>query len=202
MFKNLIHIENSNVKKLLIGRISTNIVDSLFYMTILWYFKVTYHSPMILSLVFIADSTIDMLAFIFGPLIDRVHVKKLLKYVTFSQIILSILTVCLFFFKQQVIILMLLVYILSAIGSTLIYPTEEKILPAIISKTELARVNGLFQMTYRALDLFLDALATVLITYSLNKTMIISALFFAIALAFYAKLYLPKVLLTKKRRVF
>lgn len=100
-------------------------------------------------------------------------------------------------------IIALLVYVLSTIGSTLIYPAEEKILPAIVDKTKLARVNGLFQMTYRALDLFLDALATVLITYlSLNKTIIISASFFAIALAFYAKLYLPKVLLTKKEEYF
>lgn len=148
MFKNLIQKENSNVRKLLIGRISTNIADSLFYMTILWYFKVTYHSPMVLSLVFIADSTIDMLAFVFGPLIDRVYIKKLLKYVTFSQVILSILTVCLFFFKRQVIIAILLVYVFSTIGSTLIYPAEEKILPAIVSKTKLARINGFFQMTY------------------------------------------------------
>lgn len=49
-----------SISRLLIGRIATNIADSLFYITILWYFKIIFHSPMILSLVFIADSTIDM----------------------------------------------------------------------------------------------------------------------------------------------
>lgn len=29
----------SNIYKLLMGRIATNIADSLFYMAILWYFK-------------------------------------------------------------------------------------------------------------------------------------------------------------------
>lgn len=132
-------IKDHNVSLLLIGRIATNIADSLFYVTLLWYFKTVLHSPMILSLVFI-------------------------------------------------------------IGSTLIYPAEEKILPAIINKDKLAKVNGLFQLTYRILDLFLDALAIVIVTcFSLNTAMIISAFVFAIALSFYAKLYLPRNLILSEK---
>ena len=188
-----------NISRLLIGRIATNIADSLFYITILWYFKIIFHSPMILSLVFIADSTIDMCAFIFGPLIDRVYIKNLLKYVTVGQIILSIVASILFHFKNWktlTLVLLLLTYILSTIGSTLIYPAEEKILPSIVNKNKLTKVNSLFQVTYRILDLFLDALATVIVTYfSFNKAMVISAFVFTIALGFYAKLYLPRNLI-------
>ena len=188
-----------NISRLLIGRIATNIADSLFYITILWYFKIIFHSPMILSLVFIADSTIDMCAFIFGPLIDRVYIKNLLKYVTVGQIILSIVASILFHFKNWktlTLVLLLLTYILSTIGSTLIYPAEEKILPSIVNKNKLTKVNSLFQVTYRILDLFLNALATVIVTYfSFNKAMVISAFVFTIALGFYAKLYLPRNLI-------
>ena len=188
-----------NISRLLIGRIATNIADSLFYITILWYFKIIFHSPMILSLVFIADSTIDMCAFIFCPLIDRVYIKNLLKYVTVGQIILSIVASILFHFKNWktlTLVLLLLTYILSTIGSTLIYPAEEKILPSIVNKNKLTKVNSLFQVTYRILDLFLDALATVIVTYfSFNKAMVISAFVFTIALGFYAKLYLPRNLI-------
>ena len=192
-----------NISRLLIGRIATNIADSLFYITILWYFKIIFHSPMILSLVFIADSTIDMCAFIFGPLIDRVYIKNLLKYVTVGQIILSIVASILFHFKNWKIltlVLLLLTYILSTIGSTLIYPAEEKILPSIVNKNKLTKVNSLFQVTYRILDLFLDALATVIVTYfSFNKAMVISAFVFTIALGFYAKLYLPRNLIVSEK---
>lgn len=188
-----------SISRLLIGRIATNIADSLFYITILWYFKIIFHSPMILSLVFIADSTIDMCAFIFGPLIDRVYIKNLLKYVTVGQIILSIVASILFHFKNWktlTLVLLLLTYILSTIGSTLIYPAEEKILPSIVNKNKLTKVNSLFQVTYRILDLFLNALATVIVTYfSFNKAMAISAFVFTIALGFYAKLYLPRNLI-------
>ena len=192
-----------SISRLLIGRIATNIADSLFYITILWYFKIIFHSPMILSLVFIADSTIDMCAFIFGPLIDRVYIKNLLKYVTVGQIILSIVASILFHFKNWktlTLVLLLLTYILSTIGSTLIYPAEEKILPSIVNKNKLTKVNSLFQVTYRILDLFLDALATVIVTYfSFNKAMIISAFVFTIALGFYAKLYLPRNLIVSEK---
>jgi len=192
-----------NISRLLIGRIATNIADSLFYITILWYFKIIFHSPMILSLVFIADSTIDMCAFIFGPLIDRVYIKNLLKYVTVGQIILSIVASILFHLKNWktlTLVLLLLTYILSTIGSTLIYPAEEKILPSIVNKNKLTKVNSLFQVTYRILDLFLDALATVIVTYfSFNKAMAISAFVFTIALGFYAKLYLPRNLIVSEK---
>lgn len=192
-----------SISRLLIGRIATNIADSLFYITILWYFKIIFHSPMILSLVFIADSTIDMCAFIFGPLIDRVYIKNLLKYVTVGQIILSIVASILFHFKNWktlTLVLLLLTYILSTIGSTLIYPAEEKILPSIVNKNKLTKVNSLFQVTYRILDLFLDALATVIATYfSFNKAMAISAFVFTIALGFYAKLYLPRNLIVSEK---
>lgn len=188
-----------SISRLLIGRIATNIADSLFYITILWYFKIIFHSPMILSLVFIADSTIDMCAFIFGPLIDRVYIKNLLKYVTVGQIILSIVAPILLHFKNWktlTLVLLLLTYILSTIGSTLIYPAEEKILPSIANKNKLTKVNSLFQVTYRILGLFLDAFATVIVTYfSFNKAMVISAFVFTIALGFYAKLYLPRNLI-------
>lgn len=192
-----------SISRLLIGRIATNIADSLFYITILWYFKIIFHSPMILSLVFIADSTIDMCAFIFGPLIDRVYIKNLLKYVTVGQIFLSIVASILFHFKNWktlTLVLLLLTYILSTIGSTLIYPAEEKILPSIVNKNKLTKVNSLFQVTYRILDLFLDALATVIVTYfSFNKAMVISAFVFTIALGFYAKLYLPRNLIVSEK---
>lgn len=203
MFKDINKNKNQDVDILLIGRIATNIADSLFYITILWYFKTTFHSPVALSLIFIADSTIDMCAFLFGPLIDRVYIKKLLKSVTIGQTCLSLVVTLLFYFEdcnQIVLVLLLLTYVSSTIGSTLIYPAEEKILPLIVNKDKLSNVNGLFQLTYRILDLFLDALATLLITYlSLSATMIISTFVFATALCFYTKLHLPKDLIVAEK---
>ena len=142
MLKNLTNKDNSNVVNLLIGRIGTNIADSLFYMAILWYFKSHFHSPILLSLIFIADSTIDMLSFTLGPIIDRSNIKKSLQVVTIIQAILSLIIVPLFNDQNLhilAIILLIIVYILSTIGSTLIYPAEDKILPIIVKKEKLTK---------------------------------------------------------------
>lgn len=193
---NKINIESKNITSLLIGRVSTNIADSLFYMTILWFFKSEFHSSIILSLIFVADSSIDMLAFLFGPLIDRAKIRKLLRNTSWLQFASSLLAICLFRinkFRFISIVLLTSIYIFSTIGSTLIYSTESKVLPVIVNRENLSKINGLFQMTYQTLDLFLDALATLFITlFSFSLTMIISALFFVVALTFYLQLHLKE----------
>lgn len=184
---------NYNIINLLIGRIGTNVADSLFYMAILWYFKTHFNSPMPLSMIFIAESSIDMLSFTLGPIIDRIDIKKALKLVTIIQAMLSVIIIPLFN-NQKLhflgIIFLIVVYVLSTIGSTLIYPAEDKILPNIVEKEQLPKVNGIFQMSYQTLDLFLNAGATILITFlSIKNTIIISALVFAFALLFYTRLH-------------
>lgn len=192
MLKNLTKKNNFTIVNLLIGRIGTNIADSLFYMAILWYFKSHFHSPMLLSIIFVADSTIDMFSFTLGPVIDRVDIKKLLQLVTIIQVGLSLAIIPLLNDQKLhtfAIFLLIIVYILSTIGSTLIYPAEDKILPIIVKKEKLTKVNGIFQMSYQTLDLFLNAGATILITYlSIKSTIIISSLVFAVALLFYVRL--------------
>lgn len=183
---------NYNIINLLIGRIGTNVADSLFYMAILWYFKTHFNSPMLLSVIFIAESSIDMFSFTLGPIIDRIDIKKALKLVTTIQAMLSVIIIPLFN-NQKLhflgITFLIVVYVLSTIGSTLIYPAEDKILPNLVEKKELPKVNGIFQMSYQTLDLFLNAGATILITFvSIKNTIIISALIFAFALLFYTRL--------------
>ncbi|TVV15506.1 MFS transporter [Lactobacillus gasseri] len=194
MLKNLTKKNNFTIVNLLIGRIGTNIADSLFYMAILWYFKSHFHSPMLLSTIFVAESTIDMFSFTLAPIIDRVDIKKLLQIVTIIQVGLSLIIIPLLNDQKLhtfAIFLLIIVYILSTIGSTLIYPAEDKILPIIVKKEKLTKVNGIFQMSYQTLDLFLNAGATILITYlSIRSTIIISSLVFAVALLFYARLNL------------
>ena len=147
---------------------------------------------MLLSIIFIAESTIDMFSFTLGPIIDRVDIKKLLQIVTIIQVGLSLVIIPLLNDQKLhtfAIFLLIIVYILSTIGSTLIYPAEDKILPIIVKKEKLTKVNGIFQMSYQTLDLFLNAGATILITYlSIKSTIIISSLVFATALLFYARL--------------
>lgn len=179
----------SNIYKLLIGRIATNIADSLFYMAILWYFKENRNSQLMVSIIFTISSGIDMMSFSLGPLIDKISIKGLLKYSTFIQIVISIIVVTILGIGQKsyiIDIILLLLFTISSILSAIIYPSEYKLLPLFVTKKDLLRFNGLFQVTYKILDLILDGITTFIITFSsVSFTIIFSAVIFGIALLFY-----------------
>ncbi|MCT7709971.1 MFS transporter [Lactobacillus iners] len=179
----------SNIYKLLMGRIATNIADSLFYMAILWYFKENRNSQLMVSILFTISSGIDMMSFSLGPLIDKISIKGLLKYSTFIQIVISIIVVTILGIGQKsyiIDIILLLLFTISSILSAIIYPSEYKLLPLFVTKKDLLRFNGLFQVTYKILDLILDGITTFIITFSsVSFTIIFSAVIFGIALLFY-----------------
>ncbi|MCT7868261.1 MAG: MFS transporter [Lactobacillus iners] len=179
----------SNIYKLLMGRIATNIADSLFYMAILWYFKENRNSQLMVSILFTISSGIDMMSFSLGPLIDKISIKGLLKYSTFIQIVISIIVVTILGIGQKsyiIDIVLLLLFTISSILSAIIYPSEYKLLPLFVTKKDLLRFNGLFQVTYKILDLILDGITTFIITFSsVSFTIIFSAIIFGIALLFY-----------------
>ena len=77
-------------------------------------------------------------------------------------------------------------FTISSILSAIIYPSEYKLLPLFVTKKDLLRFNGLFQVTYKILDLILDGITTFIITFSsVSFTIIFSAVIFGIALLFY-----------------
>lgn len=182
--------KNLSVYTLLAGRVATNIADSLFYLAILWYFKQVTHSTMSVSIIFAITSGIDMLSFGFGPIIDRVSIKKLLKISTILQALISIvvfLALITQFHNHLMTIVLMLLFIASTILSAIIYPAQYKLLPVLVPEREILRFNGLFQVTFTTLDMILDAGVTVIIAlFSIDATVILSALVFALALLFYA----------------
>lgn len=188
----------TSVYKLLLGRISTNIADSLFYMAILWQFKQSVHSPLMVSILLAVYSGIDMISFSFGPLIDRVSIKELLKIATFVQIITSFIVAIMLITGMNnntiINIALLGLFTLSTVASAIIYPAEYKLLPLFVSKDELLKFNGIFQVTYRILDLVLDAVVTIIITFtSVKFTIILSAMFFVLAVRCYSRLNVDKL---------
>ncbi|MBH9990203.1 MULTISPECIES: MFS transporter [unclassified Lactobacillus] len=182
----------ANVYKLLVGRVTTNIADSLFYMAVLWYFKETGHSPFMVAVLLTVTSGVDMVSFGLGPLIDRISMKKLLNYSTIIQAAISAAVVGVLQLGQGGVgadAVVLILYTASTVLSTIIYPAETKLLPLFVAEKDMLHFNGLFQVTYGVLDLVLDGFATFLIaTTSISMTVVISGVVFALALLTYGRL--------------
>lgn len=187
----------ANVYKLLLGRVATNIADSLFYIAILWYFKEVFHSPIAVSIIFAISSGIDVISFSFGPLIDRVSIKKLLEISTTCQVVGSLATISVLILNIHSLyieLILIILFAVSTIASEVIYPAESKLLPLLVPKKDLIKFNGLFQITYHILDLLLDASVTIIITVtSVSDTFILSGLVFALAFIFYRGLEVKRL---------
>lgn len=186
----------TNVYKLLLGRVATNVADSLFYMAILWHFKEIAHSPLLVSIIFTISSGIDMISFSFGPIIDNFSIKELLKKATIIQAIIDFIIVGILITNttnKLIDVIVLSLFAISTIISSIIYPAEYKLLPALVSENEVLKFNGLFQVTYQVLDMILDAGVTIVITLtSINFTIILSAVIFGMALLCYNSLQINK----------
>lgn len=178
--------KTKTITLLLIGRILTNVGDSLIYMSVLWYFNSRYPSTLFVTLIFVITSGVDALSFLLGPILDRVRVKSLLVTATVSQLLLALGLVLGMLTHLNAYLLgsfLLLFLLLSTICSALIYPTENKLLPLLASGAKLLHVNGLFQLNYQALDLVLNgAVLGLLSVLSVKTTLALAVPVFGIAL--------------------
>lgn len=180
---------NTDVRKLLYGRVLTNISDSFIYMAILWYINDTYSNPLLVASVFFIESGVDALSFLFGPIIDRSKGTKLIVACGRIQLICAVFLSVLFFFRSSsyaYVSLILLLLLITTVCSGIIYPSETKLLPMLTSKENLVKINGIFQTTYKSLDVFLNALATAVIAFfDVQYTLIISMLLFSVSVYMY-----------------
>lgn len=64
------------IYQLLIGRIATNIGDSIILISLTWYIATQYDNPVYLGIIGAIVGIIDMCMIFFGPILDRYHIKK------------------------------------------------------------------------------------------------------------------------------
>ncbi|TDM03768.1 MFS transporter [Macrococcus carouselicus] len=180
--------------KLLLGRIATNIGDSIILITLTWYISQTYEKTVYLGYLGFIIGIIELLIIFIGPIIDRYSIKAILLIATFIQIIIvSFLTFLLYLDNLNLLTIYILISI-SVLCSSIIYPAENTIIPSIVRNTkEISKVNSVFQISYKVLDLFLNSLIGFLLAIILLKTLMsITIAIFIIALYLFLILNIPK----------
>jgi hypothetical protein len=154
---------------LLGGRLLTNLADSILYILIVWRFNEQFSSPVLLSLVFMTTSIIDSFSVFLGPIVDRTTPKFNLCFMSLLQAIsvTVLLVVSLFMDETKFAFnLLLLVFLLIVYtASSMIYPSGSKLIPAIAEENSLVQVNSLFRTTQKVLDVFFNAVSTVIVSF-------------------------------------
>lgn len=177
---------------LFIGRIVTNLGDSLYYVATMWLVHELGGSSFLTGLAGFLILLPKALQFLVGPLVDRWKVKNTLVITQCLQAILLLL-VPIAYSLDMLSIGMLLTFIpLVACIEEFAYPTQSKALPLILNKDDLVKGNSLLSFAYQGIDLVCNSLAGLLIAF-FGAIMIfwIDSITFALAAICFAFLKLP-----------
>ncbi|AKS67638.1 MFS transporter [Staphylococcus coagulans] len=173
------------IYQLLIGRIATNIGDSIILISLTWYIATQYDNPVYLGIIGAIVGIIDVCMIFLGPILDRYHIKKILYLSTMIQIILVTLLALLFYSGHISLITMYILLSLSLIFSSLIYPAESVLIPKISKdEDEIMKNNSLFQLTYKGLNIILDSFIGFLLSVILIQNLM-SLNIFVFLIAFF-----------------
>ncbi|NHA37060.1 hypothetical protein C1O33_09965 [Staphylococcus schleiferi] len=173
------------IYQLLIGRIATNIGDSIILISLTWYIATQYDNPVYLGIIGAIVGIIDVCMIFLGPILDRYHIKKILYLSTMIQIILVTLLALLFYSGHMSLITMYILLSLSLIFSSLIYPAESVLIPKISKdEYEIMKNNSLFQLTYKGLNIILDSFIGFLLSVILIQNLM-SLNIFVFLIAFF-----------------
>ena len=183
-------VTRKNERNLLAGTLITNMADSIFYIFTVWYFNEVFESTILLALVFSAISIIDAFSFLFGPMIDRTTTKiNLLLMSIFQVIFTTILFILLCISNMSNVvkgIALLILLVCTYTASSIIYPSGQKMIPAIAGEERIVKVNSIFRTCEKILDIFFNAVSTIIITF-FNEKIIVAAIgvLFLLTVRFY-----------------
>ncbi|MFD3449744.1 MFS transporter [Microbacteriaceae bacterium 4G12] len=186
---------NKNILTLLFVRIVANFSDSLYYIATIWFIKKSMGSNTwvgIASFVVMLPVTLQIF---YGPFIDRYSKKKLLMISIGLQAAVFAILVVLYNFNQLHAPILLGFIFIATMAEHLSYPTESALVPLLVDKQQLVKVNSIFTFTYSSLDIICNAISGMVIAiigikmvYALNSLTYV-ILFFCICFL----LKLPKI---------
>lgn len=157
-------LKNKNFISLFLGRIFTNIGDSIFYILSMWLvFEVT-KSPIYVGVAGFMFTLPSILNIFLGPIIDNNNPKRLYVFASLMQALLIIVLLVMLFTDLFSIWIFLLIIFTTTVFSEITYPLENVIIPRVVSKRDLIKANSIMSIAYQGLDLLFSGIAGILIS--------------------------------------
>ena len=185
----------------LVSVLGSNIVS----FTIIWWITVTYLDPVYISLVYFFAVGIQVLMGPIGGVVaDRVNRKKLIFTADTLIALVTLVYIPLFTFAPQIDSMVMLWSIISIVSlrafiGSFQWPAVSAILPIMVPKDKLTRVNGIRQMSYGVINIIGPAIGAVVYKYlPMNLIITIDLSTYAIALIPLFLLQIPKIVKKKE----
>ncbi|MBJ8007915.1 MULTISPECIES: MFS transporter [Bacillus cereus group] len=186
-------LKNRNFLLLFLGRIFTNIGDSLYYVAAMWLVYELSGNPFYSGLAGFLTLLPSALQFLTGPFVDRWSIKNTLVITQVLQCILILIIPITHYFDLLTVQLLLIIMPIVAFIEQFAYPAQSKALPLLLHKTQLLKGNSLFSFAYQGIDLICTTLSGILVAlFGAITLYVIDSFTFAITALLFFSLKMPK----------
>ncbi|EJQ53426.1 MFS transporter [Bacillus wiedmannii] len=186
-------LKNRNFLLLFLGRIFTNIGDSLYYVAAMWLVYKLSGNPFYSGLAGFLTLLPSTLQFLTGPFVDRWSIKNTLVITQVLQCILILIIPITHYFDLLTVQLLLIIMPIVSFIEQFTYPAQSKALPLLLHKTQLLKGNSLFSFAYQGIDLICTTLSGILVALLGAITLyVIDSFTFAITALLFFSLKMPK----------
>ena len=154
---------NRNFTLLFMGRIISNIGDSLYAVAAMWLVYDLGGSTFYTGLAGVLSILPRIIQLLSGPLIERFSLKGILVYTQLLQTILLLIVPLASAFDVLTVGLVLTITPILTTLNMWVYPAQMSALPKILEKHQLTQGNSLFSVAYQGIDVACNAVSGVLI---------------------------------------
>lgn len=145
-------LKNKNFKYLFLGRLATNMGDSIYYLTLSWYILKETNNIFWVGVVQAVIFLPTLFSFIFGGVIDRYPKKTILILLALGQGIFTFfIWLHMLLGSIDPIFLCFLVFGAALFGMN-IYTVQDAFIPKLVAKKELALANSYMSTSARTVD--------------------------------------------------
>ncbi|WP_339322226.1 MFS transporter [Paenibacillus sp. FSL W8-0194] len=155
--------KNRNFTLLFIGRILTNIGDSLYAVAAMWLVYSLGGSTLYTGIAGFLSILPRIIQLFSGPMIDRVPLRGLLVYSQLFQAVLLLVVPLAHYFDFLTVGLVLAITPILTTINMWFYPAQMSALPKILDKKQLTQGNSLFSFAYQGIDVACNAASGALI---------------------------------------
>ncbi|GAE37639.1 MFS transporter [Halalkalibacter akibai] len=183
---------NKNFLFMFLGRIVTNIGDTLYAVAAMWLVFELGGSTFYTGLAGFLTIIPRFVQFFAGPLIDRISIRPLLIVTQIIQSIMLLIIPIAYFFDFLSVTLILIISPIITTFNMLVYPAQVATLPKIVEEKELTKANSLFTFAYQGIETACNAIAGVLlVTIGAISIYLLDSIMFLIGALLFSFIKLP-----------
>ncbi|MGD6965323.1 MFS transporter [Rossellomorea vietnamensis] len=179
-------LKNINFLLLFVGRLITNIGDSIYAIATMWLVYDLTKDPFFSGIAAALTMAPGILTFLIGPLIDRWSLQKILVRTQVLEFFLISLIPIAYFFDILSVWMILIIMPLASFIEQFVYPAQQAAMPRLLKKDELVTGNSLMSFAYQGTDLAFMGISGLMIVYfgAINLFIVDSITFILAALIF------------------